>query len=276
MRLISILASLVLHATIVLLGVTQVFFPSSKRIDLDKQIYEVNLVQAPAPSKPAKKMPEPKAESPSAPEPKKTPAPQPKKTKSAPAPAKKEPAAAKKISAKKAPQPKKTAPKKAEKAQPKPKPKAAQSQPTPDSVLKDALSDVAQQAEDESGEETMQALRSEVESLRASLQQQAGDAAAREGARAGAVEVYAALVEQRVKAQWRYAALGSSRQLRARVVVTISAQGTITGVQLQDASGNEGFDRSVLRAVEDTESLPPPPGKKLRQISITFNLQAKG
>mgnify|MGYP000084751985 CR=1 FL=1 len=155
-----------------------------------------------------------------------------------------------------------------------------ESRPAIKQALREALAihrveqgDVSEEAESQEADAAMQALRSEVEALRASLEDSGQGGEGEAGA--GAVEVYAALVEQTVKSQWRYAALGSTEALRARVVLRINSQGDITEIQLRDRSGNETFDRSVLRAVEDTGTLPSPPNDKARQVSITFNLQAK-
>jgi colicin import membrane protein len=236
-------------------------------LDLDKAAYEVSLVRAPAevstepgPTEPAQadeprmaqKAPTPKIE-PERPRAKRLPAAQ---EEAKPARTKEKEAS---LSAEK---------------RPRPRPKTAQQSPKPEKVLSQALSEVSKQAEGQPDQDWGQGLEAELEELRASLSTQKESGG--QGQPAGAIEVYAAVVEQRVKSQWRYPALGESVQLQARAVLTINSSGRIIEVELEAPSGKRDFDLSVLRAIEDAGKLPPPPGKELRQINITFNLQARG
>lgn len=87
-------------------------------------------------------------------------------------------------------------------------------------------------------------------------------------------EIYGRLVEQRVKANWRYPTqIGAQNNLQAEVQLRVDNQGNITKMKLVRKSGRADFDSSVLRAVEETDMLPPPPIKELNTIKITFNLQ---
>jgi colicin import membrane protein len=57
------------------------------------------------------------------------------------------------------------------------------------------------------------------------------------------------------------------------VRIEIDDKGRIVGQEIIESSGRENFDSSVLRAVEETQELPKPPGKEIREIVINFNLK---
>jgi len=56
------------------------------------------------------------------------------------------------------------------------------------------------------------------------------------------------------------------------VQVEIDAGGLILDYSVIESSGRSEFDNSAMRAVEDTSSLPEPPGD-IRTLVIDFNLQ---
>jgi colicin import membrane protein len=87
------------------------------------------------------------------------------------------------------------------------------------------------------------------------------------------MRVYAQIVEQRIKSHWRFPRLGIQKNLQAVVEVKIDAQGKIIDTSLVSGSGRSDFDNSVLRAVEETGELSVPPGKEIKSIKFTFNLQ---
>jgi|GEM_PF-5468648 len=57
--------------------------------------------------------------------------------------------------------------------------------------------------------------------------------------------------------------------------MSLNADGTITAARLVRGSGRADFDGSALKAVTETEKVPPPPGggAAFKTIEINFNLQ---
>jgi TolA protein len=192
--------------------------------------------------------------------------------------AKPEPAKAKKPQAK--PEPKKTkdiSPDKKQTKAPKPKKrepeKKAPPQPSPEEILAQALSAAKTKAAKEQETEQQQVDRA-LQQLRQQVDEQARESGGGESSGAsGAMEVYASIVEALVKKNWRYPAIGQSEELTATVEIDIDPSGAITGQRLTWGSGRPEFDASVLKAVSQTKSLPPPPTKDISRITINFNLQ---
>jgi len=87
------------------------------------------------------------------------------------------------------------------------------------------------------------------------------------------MEVYAQIVESRIKAHWRFPKVGALPDLSAVVEIQLSADGRVLGSRLVRSSGRPDFDASTKRAVEEAGQLPAPPRADLRTILITFNLQ---
>ena len=88
----------------------------------------------------------------------------------------------------------------------------------------------------------------------------------------GLKELYAAQVKEIIKYNWRYPSIPVERSLVAGVFIRVGPGGHITEYNLLARSGRPDFDESVLKAVEETELLPPPPGD-INEIRINFNLQ---
>src|SRR5262249_54074850 len=70
---------------------------------------------------------------------------------------------------------------------------------------------------------------------------------------------YKQRVENAVKGNWINAAVTPG--LVAKVRFEIAADGAVSGVRMEQSSGNAAYDASVQRAVLHSNPLPPPPGK---------------
>ena len=93
------------------------------------------------------------------------------------------------------------------------------------------------------------------------------------GTGSGLMSVYGDIVKQVIKKNWRYPAFGTETNVAVVLEINIDPQGKITGARVATPSGNAGFDDSALRAVHETQALPPPRVKSLDTLRITFNLQ---
>jgi colicin import membrane protein len=94
-----------------------------------------------------------------------------------------------------------------------------------------------------------------------------------------AIDIYKSEVEDWIKSNWAYpVALTSPRNkedLEAVVVVRAKSNGTIMKSSFTKRSSNAMFNQSVLKAIEQSDPLPPfPPGYRVTQeeFEITFNL----
>ncbi len=246
------------------------------RVNLDVPVYNVDLVSlgrpAPAPKAPPAPAEQPKAQeapkAPPAPEKavdiKEQPAPQPKPEA--------KPATEAKPEAKPKPkQPEATeiSPKKTDKAPPKPKPK----EPTAEEILAEALKAAKSDASKKPQPSPQDVLKREL----AALQKEVGSSkpAATGGGDVGAStgqQVYAQDAVARIKPNWRYPLAGTNQNLSAAVEMNLTADGAITNFKLVKSSGRADFDASVLKAVDETKKLSPPPAN-MRTIQITFHLQ---
>lgn len=282
--------SLLLHIGVVGLGLFQLTSGKQIHVRLDKPVvYQVDLVrlEPPAPGRPAPvapTAPAPPAPAPAVQEqPKPAPAPP-----APPVPEAPKPRAEVKIpeQPKPAPAPPKPAPKpEAPKPTPKPEPakpapsppkpaaKPAQpkrTEPTREQILAEALGAVQKDVSQRSQDEREQALAS----LRQSGATGSGGADGQAGSGyGGLVEVYAQIVESRIKAQWRFPKGGSRQDLSTTLEIQLDRDGRVLGSRVVRPSGRSDFDASTERAVEETGQLPPPPRPDLRTIRLTFNLQ---
>jgi TonB family protein len=67
--------------------------------------------------------------------------------------------------------------------------------------------------------------------------------------------------------------------LVAKVRFSIAANGNVSGIRIEEASGNGVFDSSALRAVERANPLPPPPARyvsEFREFIIEFHSEERG
>ncbi|MFP4316242.1 MAG: energy transducer TonB [Desulfovibrionales bacterium] len=249
MRFASIFLSVLVHVAVVL-GVTFSGQFSSKtiRADLDRPVYQVNLVQKAAPVTLSKM------------------------------PAMQKVAPAKPVAQKMKPiSPVKVAPKKeakpvATKEEPEKPPE--KKQPTREEIMAEAMKSAQQTA----GEEKASKQAQEEEALRQALseiQKEVGNlpSGSSQGGsgQGGLASIYEAIVIETVKQNWRFPVVGSSQNLQARVEIRLGPGGEITGSRLLSRSGREDFDASVLRAIEETGEFPPPP-KNISKVDATFNL----
>ncbi len=76
---------------------------------------------------------------------------------------------------------------------------------------------------------------------------------------------YADQLQQHVKTGWHW--LPGGNKMRALVRVRILPSGHIQDVQLEESSGNNNFDDSVVRAVRKASPVPPPPEKYANDFS---------
>lgn len=273
--------SLLLHAGVVALGMVQWPFSKPLHIRLDQPVvYQVDLVTL-APPAPGRPMPVRQAAPPPAPAPEQAkpvpaappqpapqsppPAPQPKAEVKIPDQPKPAPAPAKPV-----PKPEPPAPAPAPKKDP-PKSPPQKAELTRDQILAEALGAARQDVARRDLDAREQALAS----LRQGMASGTGGA---EGAPGGVgagslVEVYAQMVESRIKAHWRYPQVGARPDLSAVVEIQLSADGRVLGSRVVRSSGRPDFDASTERAVEEAGQLPAPPRPDLRTLLITFNLQ---
>ncbi|WP_031479105.1 energy transducer TonB [Maridesulfovibrio frigidus] len=309
MRILGLLISLLLHASIITLAMTWAV-SSPVKISLDMPVYQVDLISlAPAPSAPSapkapakpveslskpgavaipeavtsKKAPKPKVIPVKPVEakpvvPKAQPKPEPKVEKISTKKIKTTNPPKKKVAEKKVEKPatpvKKVAPKKKETPPPKPaKPvKPAKPKLTAEQILAADLAAIGNIVENQKKAE-QQAVANDLASLSKTAESTAiqGADSGTPGA-SGLVQVYASIVMQEVKKNWRYPVFGQGNDLSARVQISLEESGRITDIKLLDSSGNVDFDDSVLTALRDTEVLPEPPGSSIRTIIVNFNL----
>lgn len=275
MRLLSsCILSLLIHGLVfaaVILGPIQSREPS---VDLDKPVYEVELVRPPQPEPEKTKEPEPEQKADQSQEPakekeeasKKTPQDRPKAV--AQRIPSQEPRTEKVPRKSKAPERKQEKAEKRidpEKKRPRKKPEASRA-PTGDKVLDQALQDLQKDVAKEREQE--QTLARELAKLR---QQQRSSGESGSVRTAQRKKLYASLVEQRIKQNWRFPPIGGDVDLVAEVRVRIDQNGAIAEYTLISGSGRSDYDDSVLRAIEETAKLPKPP-QDLDTINITFNL----
>ncbi len=267
MRLSSLLLSLVLHIALVGAGILIPMGARHIRIDLERPVYEVKLVNLPKAAPAPAKKPAAKA---AAPQPKAAAAPV-KKEVVKPAPKPQPKPEAKTVSPKKE-QPK---PKPAPEKKPPPKPKPAPEK-TPEQILAEALGEVRKS--------TPQPARPEQqpeEDARALALASAQEEAERPASPGSGVDVseytqeqlaagYSTVVGSEIKANWRFPPI-NQENLVAEVEVRVGPDGNLFDSRIVQSSGREDFDSSILRAIESTEQVRPlPPYLKVDKFRITF------
>ena len=93
------------------------------------------------------------------------------------------------------------------------------------------------------------------------------------GTGSGLMSVYGAIVEQAIKKNWRYPTFAQDKNVAVVLEIKIDPRGGISSSRVLTPSGKPDFDDSAMRAVAQTEKLPPPPTKNVDTLRITFNLQ---
>ncbi len=291
------LLSLTLHTLLVAAGVFGI--GNSMKVDMDKPMYTVDLVSLNPSEDPAAGetgeaagAPPPEAEGQAAEASAAAIPPPPKAEKAKPeAPVRDD---AKAISEKKAEEKKK--PEKKEEAPPKPVEKKL----SREELLKEALKDVKKDVSDKAADKAKDAKNVADKAKDAKKDQVAGELAALRkseggniftaggtgpggagggkgtgagGTGSGLMSVYGDIVKQVIKKNWRYPAFGVETNVAVVLEINIDPQGKITGSRVATPSGKPDFDDSALRAVHETQTLPPPRVKSLDTLRITFNLQ---
>jgi colicin import membrane protein len=287
-----------MHALLVAVGVIGI--GNSMKVDMDKPMYTVDLVSLTPSEDPAAgdtgepaPGPPPEAEGQQAAASAAAIPPPPKAEKLKPEPLVRDDAKAiseKKVEEKKKPE------KKEDKAPPKPEEK----KPTREELLKEALKDVKQDVAQDAKSSADKARLAAEKAKDAKKDQVAGELAALRkstggniftaggtgpggagggkgtgagGTGSGLMSVYGDIVKQVIKKNWRYPGFGTEVNVAVVLEINIDPQGKITGSRIATPSGNAGFDDSALRAVHETQALPPPRVKSLDTLRITFNLQ---
>lgn len=90
-----------------------------------------------------------------------------------------------------------------------------------------------------------------------------------------AIEIYRRDVEDWIKSHWAYPVALNKEDLEAIIVVKAKSDGSILKWWFTKKSSNVMFNRSVLKAVEQSDPLPRfPPGYRMthEEFEITFNL----
>jgi colicin import membrane protein len=300
LRHLSWVFSIVLHLA-VLIGGAYVSTGSHIKLNLNKRMYEVDLVGPPNKGKPGAKSapsqaaagkevqkPSPKdAKTVKAPEEPKKPEKKALPTETAKAiPA--DTVNATKVAEAKPEEPKKPEPKKEEpkKEEPKKEEPKAEKKPTKEDVLAEALGEATKAAKSTKTAEgaakgsTKGGGKDALADALADLGREVsgrgtrGDGTAEdgdgEGVSSGSLDqYYATQVIRAIRQNWRFPRL-SNIVLATTVELTVNKAGDILGSRMVNGSGRSDFDASVMRAIEDTKRLPPLPETLDATLVITF------
>lgn len=297
--------SIVLHL-VVLVGGAYVSTGTHIKLNLEKRMYEVDLVGPPNKGKPGAKS-VPRQGSPEAAPPQKA-APKdaaevkvpqdPKKPEKKVAPsetAKPVPLdtanATKVAEAKpeepKKPEPKKEAPKKEEpkKEEPKKEEPKAEKKPSKEEILAQALGEATKVAKKEGTDGAAKATpkSGSTDALADALADLGREVSGRgtrgdgtaedgdgEGVSSGSLDqYYATQVRRAIRQNWRFPRL-SNIILATTVELRVNKSGEILAARMTNGSGRSDFDASVMRAIEDTKKLPPLPDTLDPTLVITF------
>lgn len=90
------------------------------------------------------------------------------------------------------------------------------------------------------------------------------------GASPEQLAVYYGLIRYRVMASWFYTG-PEKNALVAEALITIGKNGGVLGQKIVKGSGNQEFDRSVLRAIAKASPFPPPPEGVDTEIQFKFS-----
>lgn len=274
----SCLLSLLVHIGLVVLAVYAPWQGGDIHLDLDKPVYEVELVRMPEQKKAVQvsSSKSPDQGSPQKQEVHKQPKTVPRqqaKVQSGPSPAPKKAEPVRIAKQDKKPRATKARPKKPKPREPQ-RPKSREEAQTPESVMQEAMQDISAQAEDEEKAD-QDILAQELAQLRKEAVKQGVDLEGLGSTSSvrGAENVYGNVIRAQIQSNWRFPDIGQNADLKAEVEIRINSQGEITGHNLVRSSGNKQFDASVLRAVARSGNLQPPPTPDLQTIRIVFYLQ---
>ena len=86
----------------------------------------------------------------------------------------------------------------------------------------------------------------------------------------GIVGTYQQSLVSRIRPFWEYAGRADRKNPQAVARITIAKDGTILGAKIEKSSGDASFDGSVLKAINDTGKVEPPPTPQLMDITLGF------
>lgn len=81
---------------------------------------------------------------------------------------------------------------------------------------------------------------------------------------------YLDVIHSRVKSNWSWPGRADRRKYSTLVSIQIAANGQITGARILRSSGDAPYDSSVMRALNLTRMLEPPPNPDLMNVDIEF------
>jgi len=145
-------------------------------------------------------------------------------------------------------------------------------EPSPQEILAQALGSVKKHVRAKQKSEQM-ILAKELAELRQQVKQTKSRSAQGRSSSSGGIKgFYKEFVIGKIKENWRFPKIGVEENLVAQVEVEIDERGKIIRSRIIKPSGRRDFDISVLKAVQETGELPPPPAKTIDKLIINFNL----
>jgi len=77
-------------------------------------------------------------------------------------------------------------------------------------------------------------------------------------------------LRKKIDAAWNKPTGSQAQQLSAQVEFVVTASGTIEQLRIISSSGNEAFDRSILKAFNQIHTVEQPPGGQKNTFQLTF------
>lgn len=143
------------------------------------------------------------------------------------------------------------------------------------STTRDSIETLRQQRQhqqDVQGRLEELARRKRLEALRSSSET---SHAATESERANELDKYLVQIRAMVLKNWVFPDIKNVSNYRAVVSVIISDAGAVEITKFEEPSGNALFDRSAVKAITKTRSVPPPPFGEAIEIGIRFQPNEK-
>lgn len=150
--------------------------------------------------------------------------------------------------------------------------KKQKSAPSSEEILSDTISAVQKDIRKRS-EQSREILNRELAKLESESGKKGAKSAHPASSSSYTREVYARILEAKIKQNWSYPVFGNKKDIRAEAKIFLDKKGNIVKSKIIQESGNSKFDNSVLRAIGLTGKLPAPPQGNLKKITITFDLQ---
>ena len=85
------------------------------------------------------------------------------------------------------------------------------------------------------------------------------------------MQVYASIVKEAIQKNWRYPIFGTQKSITVTIEIKVAPDGRILSARVATPSGEPQLDNSALKAVRETEYLPPPPSRNIDTLLINFN-----